>query len=57
MTLYSPKGCGFDEIISSPQLTGSRLPTEISFSIPQSPENGLLEKQLYIHEVEYNNDT
>ena len=56
MTIYSPKGYGFDEILSSPQLTGSRLPTEISFSIPQSPENGLLEKQLYIHEVEYNND-
>ena len=44
MTLYSPKGYGFDEILSSPQLTGSALPTEVSFSIPQTPENGSLER-------------
>ena len=48
MTLYSPKGYGFDEILSSPQLTGSRLPTEISFSIPQSPEKWIVGKNSYI---------
>ena len=48
MTLYSPKGYGFDEILSSPQLTGSGMPTEISFSIPQSPEKWIVGKHSYI---------
>src|ERR1039457_4913541 len=48
MTLYSPKGYGFDEIYSSPQLTGSKLPTEISFTIPQSPDKWIVGKNSYI---------
>ena len=48
MTLYSPKGYGFDEIYSSPQLTGTRLPTEITFNIPQSPDKWIVGKNSYI---------
>ena len=48
MTLYSPKGCGFDEIYSSPQLTGTRVPTEITFTIPQSPDKWIIGKNSYI---------
>ena len=48
MTLYSPKGYGFDEILSSPQLNGSKLPTEVSFSIPQTPEKWIIGKNSYI---------
>ena len=64
MTLYSPIGYGFDEIYSSPQLTGSRLPTEITFSIPQTPQKWIIGKNSYIsmkltinfNKVKYNND-
>ena len=48
MTLFSPKGYGFDEIYSSPQLSGSKLPTEISFTIPQSPDKWIVGKNSYI---------
>ena len=48
MTLYSPIGYGFDEILSSPQLTGSRLPTEITFPIPQTPQKWIIGKNSYI---------
>jgi hypothetical protein len=48
MTLYSPKGLGFDEILSSPQLTGAPLPTEITFTIPQSADKWIVGKNSYI---------
>ena len=48
MTLFSPKGYGFDEVYSSPQLSGSKLPTEISFTIPQSPDKWIVGKNSYI---------
>ena len=48
MTLFSPKGYGFDEIYSSLQLSGSKLPTENSFPIPQSPDKWSVGKNSYI---------
>ena len=48
MTLFSPKGYGFDEIFSNPQLNGSKLPTEISFTIPQTPDKVIIGKNSFI---------
>jgi len=48
MALYSPKGLGFDEIFSSPQLSGAPLPTEITFTIPQSADKWMVGKNSYI---------
>ena len=49
MTLLSPNGYGFEEIFSDPQLTGNPLPTEISFTISQSPDKAIIGKNCFFH--------
>ena len=47
MTLFSPKGYGFDEIYSNPQLSGGTIPTELTFTISQSPDKAIIGKNCF----------